>query len=108
MTTRKTPKKSAPSPFGPRIVFNWGFHDAAADSRRGSPRAVVESSPHNLKQVSPEFDRAFYEGYKAGLAAFAVGTDTSCSEGAWVASGLKDPDHINNSTCVCGMHRKAA
>lgn len=106
MATRKTSKK--PTTFGPRIVFNWGYHDAAADSRRGSPREVVESGPHNLKQVSPEFDRAFYEGYKAGRAAFVAGTYVECSEGAWIASSLKDPDHTNGSTCLCGSHRKAA
>ena len=59
-----------------RVRFNWGFWDARSDVKNG--RAVCDVAGH--------FDRAYADGYVAGIAG---GADTT-SEPAWLRSGRAD------------------
>lgn len=68
----------------PRVRFNWGYHDAASEARRGKPRTVVASGPQSETAVSPDFNFWYASGYAAGLADVAAGTYVDNSEGAWV------------------------
>ena len=76
--SRRTPDRT-PDDFlsldSPRIRFNWGFHDAAADVRYG--RAVRDVSHHSCL--------AYAAGYVKGVAAAQVGEPTDSSEPAWLA-----------------------
>lgn len=56
----------------PRIRFNWGFHDGAAESRR-----------NRIRNVSRHFDRIYAEGYQAGVSAAQRGDNTDSSAPAW-------------------------
>ena len=53
--------------FGPRVHFNYGYHDAVMEARQGRARELSETV-HDTRHVSPTFDRMYFEGYKVGLA----------------------------------------
>jgi hypothetical protein len=69
--------------FSDRIRFNWGYHDAAADSQHGHPRQVVDNGPQSLRVVSSTFDRAYASGYRAGLEDVKSGAYVGNSDSAW-------------------------
>lgn len=75
--------------FGPRVHFNWGYHDAVQEMRLGNPRNLHVTT-HNTSSVSPAFDVMYFEGYKAGLAETNY---TQCSQAAW----LIFRDNLNES-----------
>jgi hypothetical protein len=55
------------SGFDDRVRFNWGYHDAASDAKRGQARKTVLNGGQDVRTVSREFDEAYYDGYLAGL-----------------------------------------
>jgi hypothetical protein len=65
--------------FEPRIRFNWGFHDGAADQRSGFVALW------NRGAVAHHFDRTYVEGYYAGRDAVKAGLPTESSQPAWEA-----------------------
>lgn len=52
--------------FPDRVRFNWGYHDAQFDIKRGCTRRLSEKS-HNIGYVGKDFDAAYYYGYKSRL-----------------------------------------
>ena len=124
LNKRYSDKKNS---FGPRVHFNWGYHDAVHETRLERPRQLSETV-QDTSHVSPVFDVMYFEGYKAGLAETNY---TESSEPAWItfrgnlnesqlcevyqaevlaymAGCKKDlrqyrlPYAINNATKVCG------
>lgn len=77
--TQMAKRTMKPDQFGPRVRFNWGFHDAAHDARRGAPARTEGTHMFAL----PAHDQAYCEGYRAGYAAQTAGEDTSSSQPAW-------------------------
>lgn len=71
------------SKFEDRVRFNWGYHDAAGEAKRGHRRELVATGPHDLTHVSQEFDAAYFDGYAAGLADFDMDLYHGDSERAW-------------------------
>jgi hypothetical protein len=69
------------NPFGPRVGFNHGFHDATHDKANGKPRELSDTT-HSVTSVSPTFDVMYYEGYRAGL---AQDDRPESSEPTWIA-----------------------
>ena len=71
--------------FGPRIRFNWGYHDARAEAGRGRARQLAPFGPGDERTVSPECgcEGAFWYayGYAAGLRSEADDTESTA---AWV------------------------
>lgn len=60
------------TPFAPRVRFNWGYHDAARDTRKGIAR-----------DVSGHYDDAYKAGYIYGLRDATNGTYAGDSDAAW-------------------------
>lgn len=60
--------------FSPRIRFNWGFHDGAAEAKRES-----------LREVNAAFDYAYAAGYHFGANYALEGKDIETSTAAWIA-----------------------
>lgn len=61
--------------FPARQRFNWGFHDATQDVGRAA-----------VRDVSAHYDRAYADGYLAGVKAMEGATERPrCSEAAWTA-----------------------
>jgi len=54
-------------PDADQIRFNHAFWDARWDREHDRIRAVVETGPHTIRQVSREFNEAYYHGYTYGL-----------------------------------------
>lgn len=83
---RKSVKRGPFSPaFSPRVRFNWGYHDAGGDAKRGTCRALSMLGQQTVTQVSAEYDVAYYYGYQEGLRDFAkLGRALDSSEPAWV------------------------
>lgn len=48
----------------PRIRFNWGYHEALADARKGRPERSYTSSDFPL----PHWDPSYCDGYREGFA----------------------------------------
>jgi hypothetical protein len=65
--------------FTPRIRFNWGFHDGAADQRRGFVALW------NRGAVVHHHDGTYLAGYRAGQDAVKAGLSTESSDAAWAA-----------------------
>ncbi len=78
----------------PRVRFNWGYHDAAFDAKRGNARTVVATGAHTLQTVSMAFSRWYCAGYVAGLRDFAAGTYAGSSSPAWT-------DWTGHEECSC-------
>jgi hypothetical protein len=81
--------------FGPRVTFNWGFHDAQNDGARGRPFRT-ESDRVSPETVSPS-QRYYFHGYMAGVAAWQrnpVAQQTSTV--AWLAfsRNVADPEAL--------------
>lgn len=74
--------KTKRQPFDDRIRFSWGFHDAVSDAERGQPR-LTHSDVHDVRHVSPTFDKAYHDGYEYGLEYVRLGMPTSTSQFAW-------------------------
>jgi len=68
----------------PRIWFNWGFHDAACETRLHIRRSLVDGKIQTTSTVAIGFDRWYYYGYQAGMLAFDEGTYANDSEPAWL------------------------
>lgn len=81
MKTSKSSSKGFPKPFNPepRVRFNYGFHDGAADQARGFV-AFWNRGP-----VARHFDQVYVEGYYAGQDAVKAGRSTESSQSAWEA-----------------------
>jgi hypothetical protein len=62
----------------PRIRFNGGFHDGAADAPRGNFKPGGILTPNK-----PHFDKIYEQGYRAGYLAAHEGQNTDSSEPAW-------------------------
>lgn len=62
----------------PRIRFNWGFHDGAANH---AGRSYTDAAEFARKH----FDREYARGYLAGFEAAQRGESTESSEPAWKA-----------------------
>lgn len=69
--------------FGPRVHFNWGYHDGARDHAAGRPRAITDGFRHDLETVSRARHFWYASGYEAGLAAAAAGAYAGNSKSAW-------------------------
>lgn len=70
----------------PRVRFNWGYHDAAADVEAGRPdRATADPSTPGWRPL-PAFDVAYAEGYLAGTKDAREGTYAGNSDAAWEAA----------------------
>lgn len=78
--------------FPPRVRFNWGYHDAVADSQRGNPRSTVEKGEQNIKTVSKQFNQHYYHGYKKGLEHFQAGSHEERSDRAWNEHKAEEKD----------------
>lgn len=70
----------------PRIRFNHGFHDGAADVARGKFQPGGMLTP-----TKPHFDKLYEQGYRAGYAKAQVGESTETSDPAW------------KTRCTCGQ-----
>lgn len=79
-------RKQSLRQFEEQVRFNWGFHDAARDWQDGRPRALY-AAKQSLSAVSPHFDRAYHNGYEAGLDYSKAGLPTESSAQAWVERG---------------------
>ena len=66
--------------FGPRVIFNHGYHDAHFDVEHNSVRELSETV-HDTRHVSPMFDRMYFEGYKEGI---AENNYAGNSDNAWI------------------------
>ena len=77
LNPRYSDKKNS---FGPRVRFNWGYHDAVHETKLGNPRNLHVTT-HNTSSISPAFDVMYFEGYKAGLVEASY---TENSEPAWL------------------------
>ena len=73
------------SKFEDVVRFNWGYHDAAHDVRRGKERKLVLTGEQSLEVVSLAFDVFYYGGYEAGLQDAKHGFYNGDSEEAWLA-----------------------
>ena len=76
----------------PRIRFNWGYHDAAADVELGRPRAIAQTGPQDVKTVSYAFSPYYAAGYAWGLADRRAGLYSNDSSAAWAAHVELNPD----------------
>lgn len=66
--------------FEPRVRFNWGYWDGAS----GLVLASVRGEKVNLDEfASTHFDRAYGEGFAAGLADMRAGSVKATSDDAW-------------------------
>jgi hypothetical protein len=86
--TKKTETK-----FPPRVRFNWGFWDAAADIRRGNLQRRLPSPQWSTQQFPlPAFDKVYCAGYtiawEAYQEALKAGTVKDSDE-AWKAYKAK-------------------
>jgi hypothetical protein len=70
--------------FGPRVRFNWGFHDATRERKDGYTRRLSETI-HSTEFVGRSRDPLYYAGYEAGLAADMSAGRPESSEPAWLA-----------------------
>lgn len=69
----------------PRVRFNWGFHDAYSDTKRGSPRALALTGLQSVTTVTRENGPFYYEGYKRGIEWARAGRDPqNNSDAAWL------------------------
>ena len=75
-------KRAKCEQFDDRVRFNWGFHDAAYDAARNEPR-ITHSMIHDVRHVSPSFDKAYHDGYEHGLEYMRLNLATNSSEPAW-------------------------
>lgn len=75
--------------FPDRVRFNWGYHDAGTESGWGRARKLVAGGPQTERTVSPDFDRAFADGYREGLSDVAEGRYSENSTEAWLRVGLR-------------------
>lgn len=66
-----------------RIRFNWGYHDGASKESRNP------STDHSAL-IMHHFDRAYADGYLAGVLAQIRGEYADSSTAAWTASGRAD------------------
>ncbi len=71
----------------PRIRFNWGYHDAAAEYKAGCPRLVVDRGEQTTRRVSMAAGSAYAYGYQAGLRDTRHGEYHGWSEKAWEGCG---------------------
>jgi len=67
-----------PSKFGPRIRFNWGYHDARSDRALNLDRQQDRPADRPL----PASDTPYCAGYAAGMVSL---TSETLSEEAWKA-----------------------
>lgn len=72
----------------PRVLFNWGFHDATWDivNNRPDRRLIPMNEQYHLNQTT-ELARAYAAGYYAGRKAMEeqAGTERpASSEPAWI------------------------
>ena len=51
----------------PRVRFNWGFHDAAQETKLGIRRSLVDGSKQTTSTVAWGFDKWYYCGYQFGI-----------------------------------------
>jgi hypothetical protein len=80
-----TPRISPNLKHEPRVMFNWGYHEAATDAERGRPRTLVASGPQTLEVVSAQHDAEYHAGYGYGLRYLAEGiyAPAKDSSAAW-------------------------
>jgi hypothetical protein len=80
--------RGKPDRFGPRVRFNWGYHDAPGEIRIGIYRKYIDGPyPENappMKYVSYADDPAYYWGHRFGKEAAQEGTYKNNSEPAWI------------------------
>jgi hypothetical protein len=83
------PHLAYPAAFPDRVRFNWGFHDAQADTQYGrKPCVPPKDNP----------DRVYAAGYILGAAEFRLNSKRSASsDTAWLAYGEPDPDDVDPS-----------
>lgn len=86
-TTKRGSKREAPRMGldNQRIRFNWGYHDGASSLRNG-----YKTSEEAVVFVQHHFDRAYADGFAAGMRDQATGCYTNDSTAAWTASGRVD------------------
>ena len=68
-----------------RIRFNWGYHDGASDVRNG-----YRTAEQQALFIEHHFDRAYADGYRAGLTDQAAGKYANNSNDAWQSSNRTD------------------
>ena len=76
-------KRTVAVEFGPRIHFNWGYHDGAGDVRNGRVRLGI---PTGELFALPAANRAYCSGYHAGVNDARDGGYAQDSTAAWEAS----------------------
>lgn len=83
MPSLKTAIKKDDSLNAPRIRFNWGFHDAACETRLHIRRSLVDGKTQTVRTVAIGFDKWYYYGYSAGMLAVDTGVYANNSDPAW-------------------------
>lgn len=79
--TEKARKRNEPDPFGPRIRFNWGYHDARYDKERGhTDRRTLTGQDTKTGMYPLPKDTPHHQHYAAGY-------------GHGWESDLKNPEH---------------
>lgn len=68
-----------------RIRFNWGYHDGASQQRN-----IYKTTEEAALFVQHHFDRAYADGFVAGMCDEATGTYANNSTTAWEQSGRTD------------------
>ena len=87
--------------FEDRVRFNWGYHDAWGDARSDRVRQLSSFGPQSIRVVSGEYDRAYYDGYQAGIREFHAGVVyTESSEQAWKRMTMSQAEYCHGCSMV--------
>jgi hypothetical protein len=77
-------KKIDKNNFDDRILFNWGYHDAESDRKKGQLKILSYFGAQNLNHVSHEFNIPYYFGYLHRTEEIQSGIEyTESSQKAW-------------------------
>jgi hypothetical protein len=93
--------------FGPRVQFNWGFHDATLDNVAGRERMVSDTVSPQTVAPSQGF---YFNGYRAGVEWMRTHAERpNTSTAAWVAfrDAHPAPSELRAEIERCAIHELA-